>query len=85
MTRTLAHEPFGWRPTTLQLTIRRYCCGSCARVWREDSGAAGPRARLSRLALQWALRSIVVQHLTIARVAEALAVSWEHRQRRRTC
>jgi hypothetical protein len=24
--RQLAHEPFGWRPTTLVRTIRRYRC-----------------------------------------------------------
>jgi transposase len=78
VTRRLAHEPFGWRPTTLQVTIRRFRCGNCARVWRQDTGAAAePRARLSRAALRWALQAIVVQHLTIARVAEALAVSWD--------
>jgi hypothetical protein len=37
---------------------------------------AEPRARLSRHALRWALEAIVCQHLTIARVTEALAVSW---------
>ena len=26
VTRRLAHEPFGWRPTTLVVTIRRYRC-----------------------------------------------------------
>jgi transposase len=47
-------------------------------VWRQDtSRAAEPRARLSRRALRWALQAIVCQHLTIARVAEALAVSWD--------
>jgi transposase len=75
--RRLAHEPFGWRPTTLLVTIRRYRCGNCRRVWRQDiSRAAEPRARLSRRALRWALEAIVMQHLTMARVAEALAVSW---------
>jgi transposase len=77
VTRTLAHEPFGWRPTTLQVTIRRYRCAGCTHVWRQDSGkAAEPRARLSRRALRWALEAIVCQHLSVARVAEALAVSW---------
>jgi transposase len=78
VTRQLAHEPFGWRPTTLLITIRRYRCASCSRVWRQDlSQAAEPRARLSRRALRWALEAIVCQHLTVARVAEALAVSWD--------
>lgn len=75
--RHLAHEPFGWRPTTLVVTIRRYRCTGCGRVWRQDtSKAALPRAKLSRAALRWALNALVVQHLTIARVAEALGVSW---------
>ena len=77
MTRRLAHEPLGWRPTTLLVTIRRYRCTGCAHVWRQDIGrAAEPRAKLSRRALRWALDALVVQHLTMARIAEALAVSW---------
>jgi transposase-like protein len=63
----------GWRPTTLLVTIRRYCCTGCGHVWREDtSAAAEPRAKLSRQALE----AIVCQHLSVAPVAEALAVSW---------
>ncbi|NLB47316.1 MAG: transposase [Microbacteriaceae bacterium] len=77
VTRRLAHEPFGWRPTVLQIRVRRYRCTGCGHVWRQDtSQAANARSKLSRRALQWALCGIVVQHLTVARVAEALAVSW---------
>ncbi|MEQ6319145.1 ISL3 family transposase [Mycobacterium canetti] len=77
VTRRLAHEPFGWRPTTLVLTVRRYRCAGCAHVWRQDSSAAAePRAKLSRHGLRWALEAVVCQHLTIARVAEGLGVSW---------
>jgi transposase len=76
--RRLAHEPFGWRPTTLLVTLRRYRCVSCGHVWRQDiSKAAEPRAKLSRRAVRWALEAIVVQHLTVARVAEGLAVAWD--------
>ena len=75
--RRLAHEPLGWRPTTLLVTIRRYRCAGCGHVWRQDtSRAAEPRAKLSRRGLRWALEGIVCQHLTVARVAEGLAVSW---------
>lgn len=75
--RRLAHEPFGWRPTTLVVTVRRYRCTGCGHVWRQDTRrAASPRAKLSRRALRWALEALVVQHLTVARVAEALAVAW---------
>ena len=78
VTRRLVHEPFGWRPTTLLVTVRRFACTGCRHVWRQDvSRAAEPRAVLSRRALRWALEAIVCQHLSIARVAEALAVSWD--------
>ena len=77
VTRRLAHEPFGWRPTTLLITLRRYRCNGCGHVWRQDSSrAAAPRAKLSRGALRWALDALVLQHLTVARVAEALDVAW---------
>ena len=75
--RRLAHEPLGWRPTTLEVTIRRYRCPGCGHVWRQDTTrAAEPRAKLSRRGLRWALEGIVVAHLTVARVAEGLAVAW---------
>ncbi len=77
VTRRLAHEPLGWRPTTLEVIIRRYRCAGCGHVWRQDtSQAAEPRAKLSRRGLRWALEGIVCQHLTVARVAEGLGVSW---------
>lgn len=77
VTRRLAHEPFGWRPTVLEIAVRRYRCTGCAHVWRQDtSAAAEPRAKLSRRALTWALHGLVVAHLSVARIAEALAVSW---------
>jgi len=77
VTRRLAHEPLGWRPTVLEVTVRRYRCTGCGHVWRQDTmKAAEPRAKLSRRGLRWALEGIVCQHLTAARVAEGLAVSW---------
>jgi transposase-like protein len=77
LTRRLAHEPFGWRPTVLEVTVRRYRCAGCGHVWRQDtSKAAEARAKLSRRGLRWALEGIVVQNLTVARVAEGLGVSW---------
>ena len=80
VTRRLAHEPLGWRPTALVVTVRRYRCQECAHVWRQDmSQAADPRAKLSRAAVRWALTGLVVHHLTVARVAQALGVSWKSR------
>ncbi|SBS79620.1 transposase (fragment) [uncultured Mycobacterium sp.] len=75
--RRLAHEPLGWRPTTLRITVRRYRCDDCAHVWRQDTTAAAePKAKISRRALRWALEALVIGHLTVARVAESLAVRW---------
>jgi transposase len=75
--RRLAHEPLGWRPTVLEVSVRRYRCTGCGHVWRQDTTqAAEPRAKLSRRGLRWALEGLVVQHLTVARVAEGLRVSW---------
>lgn len=48
----------GWRPTTLEVIVRRY---RCTHVWRQDTSlAAEPRAKLSRGGLRWALEGIVV-------------------------
>ena len=75
--RRLAHEPYGWRPTIVHVSVRRYRCQGCSHVWRQDmSQAADPRAKLSRAAVRWALTGLVVHHLTVARIAQALGVSW---------
>jgi len=51
--RRLAHEPLGWRPTTLEVAVRRYRCTGGGHVWRQDtSPAAEPRAKLSRRGLR---------------------------------
>lgn len=78
VTRRLAHEPLGWRPTTLLVTVRRYRCTGCGHVWRQDASLAAPaRSKLSRRGLAWALEALVVQHLSVARIAEALDVAWD--------
>jgi len=77
VTRRLAHVPLGWSPVTLVVRVRRYRCPECKHVWRQDtSTAAQPRAKLSRAGLAWGLEGLVVQHLSVARVAEGLHVSW---------
>ena len=76
-TRRLAHEPFGHRPTTLLVRVRRYKCSECGRSWREDLTAAAPeRAKLSRRGMRWALEALVLDHLTVSRIAAGLGVSW---------
>ena len=75
--RRLAHTPFGDRPTTLLIRVRRYACDHCGRTWREDmTSVAEPRGKISHGGVSWALRAVVRDHLTIARVAEHLRVSW---------
>lgn len=65
--RRLAHQPFGWRPATLLVTVRRYRCTGCGHVWRQDTSKAAPaRAKISRTGLTWALVGIVCQHLSMA-------------------
>ena len=77
ITRRLAHEPFGWRPTVLVIKHRRYRCNHCRRVWREDlSRAVAPRQKISRAGLRWALVGLVCQHLSVSRIAEGLGVTW---------
>jgi len=46
LTRRLAHEPFGWRPTTLLVTVRRYRCGvwSCVAPGHQQGRAAAGQA-----------------------------------------
>ena len=77
MSRQLAHEPFGHRPTTLLIRVRRYKCSGCGRVWRQDTTAAAPRrAKISRGGLRWGLEGLVLDHLSVSRVAAGLGVSW---------
>ena len=75
--RRLAHVPVGWRPTLLHVTVRRYRCPGCGHVWRQDTtSAAGLRSKLSRSAVLWARTSVVIDRLSIARVADGLEASW---------
>ena len=77
VTRRLAHVPAGWKPTILQVRIPRYRCTGCARVWRHPIAAAAPgRGKLSRDAVMLALKHIVIDRLSIARIAAILGVAW---------
>ena len=74
----------GWRTSRSGGAPRRWKCGSAVTGApgagtcgaRTPAAAAEPRAKLSRRGLRWALEGIVCQHLTVARVAEGLGVSW---------
>ena len=74
--RHLAHTPYGQRPTRLLLRIRRWRC-ACGCFWHEDTNsAAPPRSKLSYGAIRWALAAIVLDHLSVSRVASQLDVAW---------
>ena len=75
--RRLAHEPFGARPTVLDVRVRRYRCDTCVKVWRQDtSTAAEPKSTLTRSALAWGLRALVVDHRSVLSIARDLRMSW---------
>ena len=75
--RRLAHDPFGHRPTTLLVRVRRYRCATCGISWREDTTrAAEPKAKLSRGGVRWALEALVIDHLAVTRIAAGLGVAW---------
>jgi len=69
--RRLAHVPYGWRPTILHVSVRRYRCQTCAHVWRQNmSQAADPRAKLSHSAVRWAKTSRPQPIATLQRAVE---------------
>ena len=75
--RRLAHVPVGWRPTQLLVRVRRFACTHCCRVWRQNaSSLAEPRARLTRSAVEWGLRALALECMSVSRVAAALGISW---------
>ena len=77
MLRRLAHVPFGWKPTILEVVVPRYRCRPCRRIWRHSITAAAPsKGKLSRDAIMLAVKSIVVDRMSIARVAANLGVAW---------
>ena len=53
--RQLAHEPFGHRPTTLHIRLRRYKCIECGRVWRQDTTAPDLHSRGRFSGFDWRL------------------------------
>ena len=69
ISRRLTHIPYGHRPTTLLLRIHRYTCTGCSRFWQEDTSTVAPlRAKVTCTALDWTLRALVLDHLSVNRV-----------------
>ncbi|GAA1303351.1 hypothetical protein GCM10009591_06040 [Brachybacterium tyrofermentans] len=76
-TKTVVHVPLGWRPTMLQVRVHRYRCSDYCTVWRQDTTtAAATRTKPSRDAVYRALKSVVIDRISIARVAENLSTVW---------
>ena len=76
--RWLAHVPLGWRPTMLLIRLPRYRCRECGCCWRHGlERAASSRARLTQAAIEWGLEALVVDRLSVSRIAAALGVAWD--------
>lgn len=74
--RRLAHEPFGGRPAVLLERVRRYWCDACSCYWAEIlRDAAQMRAKISHRGLAWALKALVVDHLSMSRITAGLGVA----------
>ena len=74
---SLAHAPVGWQPTQLLVRLRRFACTHCRRVRRQDTSTlAEPRARLTRAAVEWGLRALALECMSVSRVARTLGISW---------
>ena len=57
--------------------LRRFGCTHCRRVWRQDTSTlAEPRTRLTHAAVEWGLRALALECMSVCRVAAALGVSW---------
>ena len=77
VSRRLAHVPVGWRPTQLVVRLRRFACTHCRRVWRQDTSTlAEPRTRLTHAAVEWGLRALALECMSVSRVAVAPGISW---------
>ena len=75
--RRVAHVPFGWKPTILEVRAPRYRCRPCGQIWRHNLQAAAPsRSKLSRDAITLAVKSVVIDRMSIARIAANLGVAW---------
>ena len=75
--RKLIHPPIGLSAVTLAIRIRTYRCPGCRQRWTQpvDKACVG-RSKLSRTAHHWALKSVVIDKMSIHVIAKNLATSW---------
>ena len=45
-------------------------------AWQDTSTLAEPRARLTHAAVEWGLRALALECMSVSRVAAALGISW---------
>ena len=75
--RRLAHVPVGLRPTHLLVRLRRFACPTAAECGdRTRAALAQPWAQLTRSAVDWGLRTLALEAMSVSRVAAALGISW---------
>ncbi|MCU9997416.1 hypothetical protein FYZ44_11315 [Mobiluncus mulieris] len=75
--RDINHFPCGSYPTVLRIRIPRWGCKTCGRVWRQNTEhIAKPCGKMTLKAAWYALKLVVVDHLSISAVARNLGVSW---------
>ena len=74
--RRLAREPFGWRPTSLPVTVRRYRCSEGQHVAPRPARLRSRGRSCPAAGCAGQRKALVVQHLTVAPVADCLGVSW---------
>lgn len=75
--RKLVHPPIGLTAVTLAIRIRTYICPSCHQRWSQTlQRACAGRSKLSTTARLWALKSVVIDKMSIHVIAKNLATSW---------
>lgn len=75
--RRLVHPPIGLTAVTLAIRIRTFVCPDCRQRWSQSPAkACVGRSKLSRTARLWALKSVVIDKMSIHVIAQNLATSW---------
>ncbi|AZL06216.1 MULTISPECIES: ISL3 family transposase [Brevibacterium] len=75
--RRLVHPPVGLTAVTLAIRIRTFQCPNCRQRWSQSPAkACVGRSKLSRTARLWALKSVVIDKMSIHVIAQNLATSW---------
>lgn len=75
--RTVVHVPLGSDAIHLKVRVCTYECVTCARMWHDGLRAlVSGRTLLSRAAVDWALRRVALESVSISACARTLGCSW---------